>query len=178
MYKVFPLLPEDLFSMDITNLDALTESFTLEYYLFYLLNHTEDCFCISTDRRDVFNSMHSKDIHGYVLGKLEEKENICAHLSALSVSPNSRRLGYGRYLMKILEDNGNHYGAWFADLFVRQGNLTALRFYRSLGYEIYRKVLQYYGSPMENAYEMRKSLAMDPMKISMDPVPDIHADNI
>ncbi|KAF9761830.1 N-alpha-acetyltransferase 20 [Nosema granulosis] len=178
MYKIFPLLPEDLFSMDITNLDSLTENFELEYYLYYLLNHTEDCFCISTSNRSVFNSMHIKDVHGYVLGKLEEKENICAHLSALSISPNSRRLGYGRYLMKILEDNGDHYGAWFSDLFVRQGNMNAIRFYRSLGYDVYRKVLFYYSNPVENAYEMRKSLEMDPLKTSMISQPDIHADSL
>ncbi|EOB13495.1 N-acetyltransferase 5 [Nosema bombycis CQ1] len=173
MYRISPLLPEDLFSMDIANLDGLTESFDLFYYLYYLVNHTEDCFFLYTTESTVFNSFHSKDIQGYVLGKLEEKENICAHLSALSVAPNSRRLGYGKYLLEILESNGNHHNAYFADLFVRQSNLPAIRFYRSLGYDIYRKVLQYYGHPIENAYEMRKSLDMDPTKKCMEPGDDM-----
>lgn len=43
--------------------------------------------------------------------------------------------------------------AWFVDLYVRVSNTVAISMYKSLGYTVYRTVLEYYsGDPDEDAY--------------------------
>lgn len=43
--------------------------------------------------------------------------------------------------------------AWFVDLYVRVRNTVAISMYKSLGYTVYRTVLEYYsGDPDEDAY--------------------------
>lgn len=43
--------------------------------------------------------------------------------------------------------------AWFVDLYVRVSNTVAICMYKSLGYIVYRTVLEYYsGDPDEDAY--------------------------
>lgn len=45
--------------------------------------------------------------------------------------------------------------AWFVDLYVRVSNTVAISMYKSLGYTVYRTVLEYYsGDPDEDAYGM------------------------
>jgi N-terminal acetyltransferase B complex catalytic subunit len=167
MYKVEPMMPSDIFALDVVNLDTLTENFTLNYYLYYLLNHSEDCAVVFSD---------GDGICGYLIGKLEEKEGaVCAHLSALSIAPAFRKNGLGMLLMGLLEENGNLFGAHFADLYVRASNGVAVRFYESLGYVVYRRILEYYSGPSEEALDMRKSLDRDKEKKCMRRGEDIHA---
>lgn len=94
------------------------------------------------------------------------------HVTALTVSPDYRRLGLAATLMKFLEDVSEKYFAsffWyslyiysyfyfrkrasFVDLFVRVSNKIAISMYTQLGYIVYRTILEYYsGDPDEDAY--------------------------
>lgn len=180
MYKVEPMLPSDVFSLDLVNLDEKSESFPLSYYLYYLINHAEDCVVVSSPLEYETSFTYKRDVHGYMIGKLEEKDNaICAHISAVSVCPSHRRNRFGRLCMRVMERNGDIYNAHFADLYVREGNRTAIEFYRKLGYVVYRKVINYYAEgPRENALDMRKSLKKDKEKAYMARGIDIEASEL
>ena len=70
------------------------------------------------------------------------------------------------YLEKVSE---GHKGL-YVDLFVRPSNEIAIQMYRNLGYDVYQTVDKYYsggtknkdGTVGEHAYDMRKSLSLDP----------------
>lgn len=55
------------------------------------------------------------------------------HVTALTVAPQSRRLGLAQGLTKALERGCEQQNAWFVDLFVREGNKTAIDLYEGLG---------------------------------------------
>lgn len=87
-----------------------------------------------------------------------------AHITALTVAPEARRLGIGKLLSEQLEAVADDNNAWFVDLFVRASNHKAIAFYKSMGYSVYRVVKDYYGDnaedptlDSEDAYDMRKS---------------------
>jgi N-terminal acetyltransferase B complex catalytic subunit len=91
-----------------------------------------------------------------------------AHITALTVAPEARRLGIGKILTEQLEDQGDANNAWFVDLFVRRSNDRAISFYKSIGYSVFRVVKDYYGdhatdpsSASEDAFDMRKPLKRD-----------------
>ncbi|KAM0672239.1 putative acetyltransferase [Ordospora colligata] len=181
MYKIEPLLPSDAFSLDVINLDYSTESFPLSYYLYYIINHTEDCMAVVSpvERKRSFYCL--RDVYGILMGRLEEKDNvICAHISVLSVQFRKRRNGFARLCMDILENNANIYKAYFMDLYVRCTNACAIDFYKKLGYTVYRRVLDYYHDTngYEDALDMRKSLKLDPENKFMQKGSDIHASKL
>ncbi|KMQ88337.1 n-acetyltransferase 5 [Lasius niger] len=107
-----------------------------------------------------------------VMGKAEgHGENWHGHVTALTVSPDYRRLGLAAMLMKFLEEVSEKKQAYFVDLFVRVSNKVAITMYQQLGYIVYRTVLEYYnGDPDEDAYDMRKALSRDVKKKSMIPL--------
>ena len=57
------------------------------------------------------------------------------HVTALTVAPQYRRSGLAQSLTKALERGCEEQNAWFVDLFVREGNKTAVGLYQGLGYE-------------------------------------------
>ena len=76
------------------------------------------------------------------------------HVTAVTVSPEYRRLGVAKTLMTYLENISSlHYNAYFVDLFVRKSNNLAQFMYTNLNYVIYRRVIEYY-SGEEDAYGM------------------------
>lgn len=104
------------------------------------------------------------------MGKAEgQGTNWHGHVTALSVSPDYRRLGLAALLMKFLEDVSEKKRCFFVDLFVRVSNQIAINMYQLLGYIVYRLVLEYYSGD-ENAYDMRKALKRDVEKKSMIPL--------
>lgn len=112
--------------------------------------------------------------HHVVIGKAEGKgERWHGHVSAVSVAPEYRRLGLATTLMNTLEEVSDEvYDAFFVDLYVRLSNKLAVGLYQSLGYVIYRQVIDYYSGPnSEDAYDMRKALKRDAEKKSMIPLP-------
>lgn len=91
-----------------------------------------------------------------------------AHITALTVAPEARRLGIGKLLSQQLEKVADDKDAWFVDLFVRSTNHKAIAFYKSMGYSVFRVVKDYYGDNAEDpsrdgedAYDMRKASKRD-----------------
>ncbi|KAI8432108.1 hypothetical protein MSG28_004611 [Choristoneura fumiferana] len=133
------------------NLDPLTETYGLSFYTQYLA-HWPEYFQVAESP--------SGEIMGYIMGKAEGLgENWHGHVTALTVSPDYRRLGLAATLMSILEDVSEQKKAYFVDLFVRVSNKVAINMYKNLGYIVYRTVLEYYsGDPDEDAYVISVSL--------------------
>ena len=110
---------------------------------------------------------------GYVLGKAEGEGPLWhGHVSAVTVSPEYRRLGMAKTLMDLFEDICEKtHNAYFVDLFVRESNALAIGMYEKFGYTVYRTVLEYYsGEFPENALDMRKCLPRDKDKLSIVPL--------
>lgn len=120
----------------------------------------------------------SKRLPASVMGKTESSPDYFkgskhylpwhAHITALTVAPEARRLGIGRILSEKLEAGAEAADAWFVDLFVRKSNEKAIRFYENMGYSVYRVVKDYYGDNVndptasgEDAYDMRKPTKRD-----------------
>lgn len=112
------------------------------------------------------------------MGKLESSPDVYkfsehylpwhAHITALTVAPEARRLGIGKILTEQLEAAADAGDAWFVDLFVRKSNTKAITFYKNMGYTVYRVVKDYYGDHAtdptahgEDAYDMRKPCRRD-----------------
>jgi N-terminal acetyltransferase B complex catalytic subunit len=157
----------DLFNFNMINLDPLTETYNISFYLSYLAKWP-DYFSLS--------AAPDGTIQGYVMGKAEgEGENWHGHVTALTVATEYRRLGLAKKLMGLLEDvSENIYDGYFVDLFVRESNRVAIDMYSKMGYSVYRVVLDYYSSSElyqeENAYDMRKALKRDVKKKSIIPL--------
>ena len=152
---------DDLLQFNNVNLDKFTETYTQAFYLEYLAKWPEYC-AVST-------APNSK-MMGYVLGKVEGMgKNWHGHVTAVTVTPEFRRLGLAGRLMRFLEDVSEKiHNGYFVDLYVRQSNALAISMYHKLGYVKYRQVMGYY-SGEEDAYDMRKALARDPKKNSETP---------
>lgn len=162
--------PSDLFHLNLCNLDAYTENYDISYYLSYLMRWPSLFFCLEENGQIV----------GYIIGKVESSPNYLqssphylpwhGHITALSVAPTARRLGYGKLLSKALEDACDKQNAWFMDLFVRESNTSAIKMYESMGYSVYRRVVDYYADDVggsmkgEDAFDMRKPLSRDKAK--------------
>jgi len=163
MTTLRPFTCEDMFRFNNVNLDPLTETYGLPFYMQYLARWPE-----------YFKVAESPtgEIMGYIMGKSEGRgENWHGHVTALTVAPEYRRLGLAAQLMNILEDISEQKNCFFVDLFVRMSNKVAIDMYKHLGYTVYRRVLEYYsGDHDEDAYDMRKALSHDVEKKSVIPL--------
>ncbi|KAI9314693.1 acyl-CoA N-acyltransferase [Zopfochytrium polystomum] len=154
----------DLFKFNNINLDPLTETYNISFYLQYLAQWP-DYFVMA-------ESANGSRM-GYIMGKAEGTGNLWhGHVTALTVAPECRRLGLARKLMNMLEEVSEKiYNAYFVDLFVRVSNNVAISMYTKFGYSVYRRVLQYYsGNETEDAFDMRKALPRDVHKESIIPL--------
>ena len=122
----------------------------------------------------------SRSNHLIVMGKVEEDPLWAkftphylpwhGHVTALTVAPQYRRLGLARLLTAAFERGCEGEDAWFVDLFVREGNSTAVGLYKGMGYSVFRRVVDYYSDDPtglkagEDAFDMRKPLARDKKK--------------
>eukprot|EP01083_Nonionella_stella_P179561 637822_1 len=151
----------DLLSVNKVNLDPLTETYSMSFYMLYMSRWPE-YFRIARSA--------GGDVMGYIIGKAEgEGKGWHGHVSAVTVSPRYRRMGLATTLMNDLEYVTNEvHKAWFVDLFVRASNSVAIGFYNNLGYSIYRTVDKYYsGASPEDAQDMRKCMSIDKEKQSL-----------
>jgi N-terminal acetyltransferase B complex catalytic subunit len=121
----------------------------------------------------------NQKLMGYVMGKAEGEEELWhGHVTALTVSPDYRRIGLASTLMDVLENVSEkmywlliRYDTYFVDLFVRMSNSVAIGMYEKFGYTVYRRVLGYYtGQEEEDAFDMRKALPRDVQKKSIIPL--------
>mmetsp|Transcript_103229 Transcript_103229/g.205184 ORF Transcript_103229/g.205184 Transcript_103229/m.205184 type:complete len:172 (+) Transcript_103229:93-608(+) len=147
------MMVDDLSHFNNVNLDHWTETFNMAFYFNYLTRWPECCA--------VAEGVDGS-IAGYIIGKVEGSgEDWHGHVSAISVAPEFRRSGVANRLMEYLEEvSESVHDCYFVDLFVRQTNTAAIKFYEGLGYVIYRTVVGYY-SGEEDAYDMRKPLSRD-----------------
>ncbi|TPX50333.1 hypothetical protein SeLEV6574_g00952 [Synchytrium endobioticum] len=155
---------DDLFRFNNINLDPLTETYNLSFYLQYLAQWP-DYF--------VAAESPSGELMGYIMGKSEgEGKQWHGHVTAVTVAPEYRRLHLADKLMHILEEVSEKIkNAYFVDLFVRASNSVAIGMYEKFGYTVYRKVLGYYSGPDgEDALDMRKALPRDVKKESIIPL--------
>mmetsp|Transcript_2626 Transcript_2626/g.3697 ORF Transcript_2626/g.3697 Transcript_2626/m.3697 type:complete len:176 (-) Transcript_2626:416-943(-) len=155
---------DDLFKFNNVNLDVLTETYNLPFYMSYMSQWPES-----------FTVAEAPDgsLMGYMLGKAEGEGKLWhGHVSAVTVAPEYRRLGLAKTLMDDLESTCIQvYNAFFVDLFVRASNRLAISMYEKFGYVTYRKVLGYYsGDDPEDALDMRKALPRDKHKESVVPL--------
>ncbi|KAL2007881.1 hypothetical protein VTN00DRAFT_7863 [Thermoascus crustaceus] len=163
------MTPTDLFSLNLTNLDPLTENYDLGFYLNYLMRWPS-----------LFSVVENRDGHivGYIMGKLEEQPPSMrssphytpwhGHITVLTVAPAWRRLGFARRLTESLERSSDINDAWFVDLYVRAGNKVAVGMYKGMGYSVFRRVVNYYSDDPtglsdagEDAFDMRKPCSRD-----------------
>lgn len=165
MTTLRPFQMNDLFKFNNINLDVLTETYNMQFYLSYLSKWPES-FTVA-----VAPDNHS--LMGYMLGKSEGVgKGWHGHVSAVTVAPTYRRIGLAKTLMDDLEYlSTDVYNAYFVDLFVRASNTLAISMYEKFGYVKYRRVLDYYsGDDPEDAFDMRKALARDRRKESVIPL--------
>ncbi|ORY71739.1 acetyltransferase [Pseudomassariella vexata] len=161
--------PDDLNKISKCNLDPLTETYDLSFYMQYYAKWPA-MFQVAEDGNG--------NIIGYIMGKLESSPDFMrrskhflpwhAHITALTVAPEARRTGIGKILTAQLEAAADVGDAYFVDLFVRRSNTRAINFYKSLGYTVFRVVKDYYGENVndptasgEDAYDMRKPMKRD-----------------
>jgi N-terminal acetyltransferase B complex catalytic subunit len=144
MTTIRPFRAEDLFAFNHINLDPLTETYNIPFYMQYVA--TWPSLCAS------FEDGNGR-MMGYILGKAEGEGKLWhGHVTAVTVCPEFRRLGVAKNLMAYLEEvSEDLYNGFFVDLFVRASNKLAQMMYTNLGYTIYRQVLGYY-SGEEDAY--------------------------
>jgi len=134
----------DLLKLEKVNLDPLTETYHIGFYLEYLAKWPHLCRVI-VSRDD--------EVEAYILGKVESSprgqptslpyspstnKNMDylpwhAHITALTVAPHCRRLGHARKLSEYLERVGDREEGWFVDLFVRCDNTNAIKLYEGMG---------------------------------------------
>ncbi|KAK2747538.1 hypothetical protein FQN57_002031 [Myotisia sp. PD_48] len=169
MASIRRMTPTDLFNLNLTNLDPLTENYDLHFYLTYLMKWPS-----------LFNVVEDRDgqIVGYIMGKLEAQSDALrhskhytpwhGHITVLTVAPAWRRMGHARRLTESLERASDMNDAWFVDLYVRAGNKVAIDMYEGMGYSVFRRVVHYYGddpsglsSGGEDAFDMRRPLSRD-----------------
>eukprot|EP01084_Bolivina_argentea_P035543 65915_1 len=153
---------KDLLRFNNVNLDVLTETYNMNFYLSYMAKWPEYFL--------VKNSPSDRMV-GYVLGKAEgEGELWHGHVTAVTVAPDYRRLGVASQLMSCLESISDEvHNCYFVDLFVRASNALAIQMYSKFGYSIYRRVLGYYCGE-EDGLDMRKAMSRDTEKKSMMPL--------
>lgn len=117
----------------------------------------------------------SGDIMGYAIGKAEGRgDKHHGHVSAVTVSPEYRRIGIAALLMRNLETTSDVvYKTNYVDLFVRASNDVAINMYKKFGYSVYQRVLGYYsagvGHRKEDGLDMRKAMSRDVNKLSIIP---------
>ncbi|ODQ65512.1 catalytic subunit of the NatB N-terminal acetyltransferase [Nadsonia fulvescens var. elongata DSM 6958] len=159
MSTIKPFHAIDLFKTNHVNLDVLTENYQIGFYLQYL----------ALWPTLFFQSQNTAgEICGYMMAKTEGKQRDWhGHITAVTVAPDSRRVGIARDLCKELERRcDDPYEAYFLDLFVRTTNVMAINMYKGFGYSVFRRVVGYYGSgdnrsDTEDAFDMRLPLKRD-----------------
>lgn len=163
MTTIRPFTCDDLFRFNNVNLDPLTETYGLPFYMQYLA-HWPEYFQVAESPNG--------EIMGYIMGKSEGPGEMWhGHVTALTVAPEYRRLGLAAALMNNLETISEKKHCFFVDLFVRVSNKVAVAMYNKLGYTVYRRVLEYYsGDVDEDAFDMRKALSRDVEKKSVIPI--------
>ena len=127
----------DLLRFNNVNLDPLTETYNMGFYLQYLAKWPDICFTAEAPGGRAM---------GYILGKAESfrsegPDSWHGHVTAVTVPAEYRRLGMATQLMGLLEQASERVRGFFVDLFVRSSNAVAIDWYEKMGYVVYRRVI-------------------------------------
>lgn len=76
----------------------------------------------------------------------------------IAVSPDARRMGYGRRVMDALIEEAVRKGCMQMSLEVRASNAPAIALYQQLGFETAGRRKNFYTHPTEDAFVMLKQL--------------------
>ena len=95
------------------------------------------------------------DLVGYVICRRTGGEFLIANLA---VSPSRRRRGIGRRLLEQAIRLAEKHGSGWVVLDVRESNAAAIELYRSFGFRVQGRRINYYSSPVEDSLIMRKDL--------------------
>ncbi|KAL0418734.1 UNVERIFIED_CONTAM: N-terminal acetyltransferase B complex catalytic subunit NAA20 [Sesamum radiatum] len=170
----------DLLRFASVNLDHLTETFNMSFYMTYLARWPDYFHVAEAPGNRImgysrlplfwFYCMMHFDAN-FVMGKVEgQGESWHGHVTAVTVAPEFRRQQLAKKLMNLLEEISDKIDkAYFVDLYVRASNTPAIKMYEKLGYVVYRRVLRYY-SGEEDGLDMRKALSRDVEKKSVIPL--------
>jgi N-terminal acetyltransferase B complex catalytic subunit len=140
MTSITPFRATDLLKLNPVNLDVLTENYYLGYYLQYMCEWPS-MFFKSTNP--------TGRCTGYMMGKSEGQGlEWHSHITAVTVDCDYRRLGIARDLVLHLEhcSEESSENCYFMDLFVRASNRLAINMYKLFGFEVFRRVIGYYGT--------------------------------
>ncbi|MCR5161473.1 MAG: ribosomal protein S18-alanine N-acetyltransferase [Lachnospiraceae bacterium] len=121
----------------------------------------EKIFSIPWTRDGFYESLHSQ----YTLYLVAETEKIvgyCGYMRSfedadicnVAVDPEMRCRGIGEAMLRRLMEEGRKDGIERYTLEVRVSNVSALRLYQKLGFEIVGKRKNFYALPTEDAYIM------------------------
>ncbi|XP_045151110.1 N-alpha-acetyltransferase 20 [Echinops telfairi] len=156
---------DDLFRFNNINLDPLTETYGIPFYLQYLA-HWPEYFIVA--------EAPGGELMGYIMGKAEgsvAREEWHGHVTALSVAPEFRRLGLAAKLMELLEEISERLAAILFSAHSSPQNNTV----RSTGWKPYTYVLHVlifgYLHYLCFLTDMRKALSRDTEKKSIIPLP-------
>ncbi|EDV58711.1 N-alpha-acetyltransferase 20 [Drosophila erecta] len=152
---------DDLLKINSLVFDALTEVYSLTFFVKHLLQFpglSQIAEAPGPDGRPM----------GYIFGQYQVKrhQEPYAHVAALTVSPEYRRLGVATALMDYFFVVSDLKGASYVSLFMRTSNQAAYQLYTSMGYA-HRKTFQDYYPDVpkpESAYELRKYV-LRPMEV-------------
>ena len=157
----------DLWSLSRVNIDPWTETFSAPFYLYYSMNWAPTNW---TARNN------DGTIVGYIIGSVSQNNShdTIAHVTAVSVCSDNRRLGLATVLMQKLEEVANDfYHAKAVGLYVRPSNTHARALYEKMGYHTYRRIVNYYDHVGEDGLDLRRSLPGDTERIyerEVDPI--------
>jgi len=97
---------------------------------------------------------NESEVMGYAVGKPKNDE---AEIISLAINPNFRQQGIGAELANFLLEHFKKKGTRKISLRVRTKNKLGIAFYRKAGFEISKKIKNYYQNG-DDAYLMRKKI--------------------
>lgn len=154
MVSLSELTFDDLWSLGRINIDKWTETFSTQFYYYYIGQYTSMSWKVS----------NNSDVPvGYIIGtKYEGDDCKRCQIVAVTVCEEFRRLGLASYLIRFFENVADvFYQALCTGLYVRLENFNAQTLYSKLGYTEYRRIQNYYSSIGEDGIELRRPLPRD-----------------
>ncbi|MCD4818888.1 MAG: ribosomal protein S18-alanine N-acetyltransferase [Candidatus Cloacimonetes bacterium] len=128
----------------------LTQIMQIEKQVFS--NFWSEVFFIETIEKDIcYVNRLDRELIGYLVGK---KFNKVFYLMNFAIKKELHHQGYGMQMMRFLLSFLIKENFDFVFLDVRESNKAASNLYKHFGFAPYRKKLNYYSSPVEDAVQM------------------------